>query len=214
MPTKTKKTSKSTKKETKKVVKKSESTKTTKTVKKPEKEVKKVVKEEVKKVEEPKKVEVKEVKKEEPKVEKIVKKEEKKSSKKLIIAIISIVLVVIIIAVLVIFSIKVFFNTERKLTKKITNMSKEYYANYYDQLAENRSKEDIKKVLSKFTSIGIKINLENLSNFSEGKYKKEVKEFKNGDKKCDTNNTKAIVYPQEPYGKNDYKIEIELDCGF
>ena len=27
-------------------------------------------------------------------------------------------------------------------------------------------------------------------------------------------NTRAIIYPTSPYGKNDYTIKVELDCGF
>ena len=30
---------------------------------------------------------------------------------------------------------------------------------------------------------------------------------------CDKNKTKVIFYPEDPYGKTDYKIETELSCG-
>ena len=32
--------------------------------------------------------------------------------------------------------------------------------------------------------------------------------------KCDVDNTKVIIYPQEPYGEKDYKLEIVTACGF
>ena len=28
----------------------------------------------------------------------------------------------------------------------------------------------------------------------------------------DLKNTRALIYPQNPYGKSDYKIEIEMSC--
>ena len=36
---------------------------------------------------------------------------------------------------------------------------------------------------------------------------------KDNNKKCDYDNTKAVVYPKEPYKKNSYNIRIQLDCG-
>ena len=50
--------------------------------------------------------------------------------------------------------------------------------------------------------------------YSTGKYKKEIATFKSKKKKCDKKNTRVIIYPQKPYGKTDYKVKIELDCGF
>ena len=38
--------------------------------------------------------------------------------------------------------------------------------------------------------------------------------FKNNGKACNNKTTRAIIYPKSPYGKKDYKVEVELDCGF
>lgn len=65
----------------------------------------------------------------------------------------------------------------------------------------------------------------------EGTKEKEVKDasiterveslenewFKTGkgeNDKCDVDNTKVIIYPQEPYGEKDYKLEVVTACGF
>lgn len=208
---------KSTKKNTKKGTQKKVVKKTTTTTTK--KETKPVVKKEVVK-ETPKKVEtkpeVKEIKKEENKVEvKEVKKEEVKADKKKIITIASIILAAIIIVIIIIVAITSLFNKEKKISKRVEEMGKDFYSKYYYvELSKNRDKKELEKVLSKFEKIGIKINLENLSVYSSGKYNKEIETFKSKKKECDKKNSKVIIYPTKPYGKNDYKIEVELDCGF
>lgn len=186
--------SKTTKKTPKKSTKKTTTKKVTKKVEK-----KPVVKEEVKTIE-AKPIEV---------------KEEVKCSKKKFIVIGSIVAGVIILAVLIILCITVFFNKERIVTKKVKNMGKDYYTNYlYDTLAKNRKKEELNEILSKYAGRGIKVNLGTLEKYSSGKYKEEIKSLKSKKKACDKTNTRAVIYPVEPYGKTDYKVEVELDCGF
>ena len=186
-------------KTTKKTTKKS----TTKSTSKPKVEKKPVKRETVKKEvikEEPKKVEV---------------KEEKKCPKMKFILLGSIIAGVIIIAVLVILCITVFFNKERIITRKVKAMGVDYYTNYlYDTLAKNREKKDLDKILSRYASVGIKLNLNTLEKYDSGKYAEEIKTLKTKKKECDKANTKVTIYPVEPYNKTDYNVVIELDCGF
>ena len=94
-------------------------------------------------------------------------------------------------------------------------MAYEYYSEYYyDSLKEGREKEDFEKIMAKFSGIGFKISLDNIVNIKNGKYKEEVESLGSKKKKCDKLNTRAIIYPEKPYGKTDYRIEVELDCGF
>lgn len=176
------------------------------TTKKKPVEKKTTVKKETKPV---KKEAVKEVVKE---AVKEVKKEKKPINKKLIIGLAAGATIII---VLVILSITVFFNKERIITNKVKKMAYEYYSEYYyDSLKEGRKKEDFEKIMDKYSGIGFKISLENISSIDNGKYKEEVKSFGSKNKKCDKLNTRAIIYPEKPYGKKDYRIEVELDCGF
>ena len=141
-----------------------------------------------------------------------VKKEKKPINKKLIIGIAAGAVIII---VLVILSITVFFNKERIITNKVKKMAYEYYSEYYyDSLKEGREKEDFEKIMAKFSGIGFKISLDNIVNIKNGKYKEEVESLGSKKKKCDKLNTRAIIYPEKPYGKTDYRIEVELDCGF
>lgn len=210
---------KDNKKGTKKVseTKKKGTTTTTKNTKVKKEQVKKTtpVKEEKKVVT---KVEEK-VKKEEikaPEVKPVEKKEEKqpkKCNKKLVYIICGVVVLAIILVIIILFMLK--NNNKNKIEKSITSMGEQFYTEYYyPQITKNKSKKEIKELLSKFEKNGIKINLKNLAVFKGGKFKKEIDTFKNKDKECDKNSSKVIIRPAKPYGKNDYKIEIKLDCGF
>ena len=202
-------------KATKKTPKKSTTKKVTT---KPKTEKKTTTKKVVKKPVEKKPIVKEEVIKEEVKVvetKPIKTKKEAKCSKKKFILIGSIVAGVIVLAVLIILCITVFFNKERITTKKVKSMGVDYYTNYlYDTLSKDRKNEDLNKILAKYAGIGIKINLETLEKYSSGKYKEEIKNLKSNKKACDKKNTMVIIYPEEPYNKTNYRVEVELDCGF
>ena len=94
-------------------------------------------------------------------------------------------------------------------------MGKDFYENfYYEQVGS--TDEERADFLSKYESIGIKINLDNLSRYGENKNADEISKFVNQKTKkaCDKTNTKVVIYPQKPYNKTSYKIETQLDCGF
>ncbi|CAM3739486.1 hypothetical protein ERUR111494_09065 [Erysipelothrix urinaevulpis] len=73
----------------------------------------------------------------------------------------------------------------------------------------------MKEFLERFSEAGIKVDLDNLSRFDDGKYEGLLQVLVNPKTKesCDVNNTKAIIHPHAPFGKKDYKIDVELDCG-
>ncbi len=158
----------------------------------------------------PKKEVVKEVEVKEPVVEI---KEEKKTiftKRNIIIAVIILVIINIVVGAILIYN-----NPKNKITRSMKNMGNDFYTNYfYDTLKEGRSDKELSEVLARYKDTGIKINLRNLSQFDKGKYKKEIDTFKSNKKECSKNNTRVVIYPKSPYKKSDYKIKIELDCGF
>lgn len=108
-------------------------------------------------------------------------------------------------------------NQEEKLTKKLEQVGSEFYTEfYYDQISAGKTEEEINEFLTRFVDIGIKVDIDNLSRFNEDKYSNIVEEFynKKGKQACDVRNTKALIYPVAPFGKNDFKVSSELDCGF
>lgn len=126
--------------------------------------------------------------------------------------------VVILIAVLCIVN----GSNQSKLEARMKELAVDFYENFYYDSPSTEAKEKAEFV-KKYEKTGIKIDLSNLSRYAGSKKgaKKELatsilSEFKNSktDKECDANQTKAIIYPQDPYGKKDYKLEIVLSCGF
>lgn len=124
--------------------------------------------------------------------------------------------IIVIIAILALTLCSVFGGSKKdKITKSLKNMGNDFYTEYYyNQLSKGRSKDEVAKILERYKKIGIKIDIDNLSLFNSGKYKKDIKEFKGDKYKCDGKNTKVIIYPEKPYGKKDYKLEVVVDCKF
>ena len=163
-----------------------------------------------------------EVKKTVPKKEEVVKepvveiKEEVKVEKKniftkrnIIIAVIVLVIINIIVGAILIYN-----NPKNKLTRSIKYMGKDFYTNYfYNTLKEGRSNKELSEILERYKDTGIKINLKNLAQFDSSKYKEEIDNMVENNKCIDTK-TRAVIYPKAPYGKDNYKIKIELNCNF
>jgi len=140
----------------------------------------------------------------------------KKLNKNVLIAIagvLAVVLVVLIIVVLHPFGKKQ--SQEEELKKKLETMGAEFYEElYYKQVGTLGDEKE--EFLKGFEKIGIKVDLGNLSRFKGEDSEEILKEFvnKKTDKACDKTKTQAIIYPQAPYDKKSYKIEVNLDCGF
>lgn len=123
-----------------------------------------------------------------------------------------------IVAIIISIGIGVSFSNKSDETKQFTLNeqinelgSKWYEEKYYPGvMADETLKENF---LEKFADIGIKVNLENLYRtvLDDSEESAKIKTRFEA-KKCDLKNSKAIIYPQSPYGLNDYKIEANLEC--
>ncbi len=104
---------------------------------------------------------------------------------------------------------------EDKLNTTLKELGKDFYENfYYPQVGSDDSSRAT--FLEKFSTIGIKVNLDNLSRYNGKDVESKIAEFKNekSGEDCDKENTKVTIYPKDPYGKEDYTIEVTLVCGF
>ena len=105
-------------------------------------------------------------------------------------------------------------NNEKKLNANLTTLGKQFYEEFYYP-SQEKSQEDVKAFVKKFEKTGIKVNLENIAKVSKVD-KDLVKSMVNSKTKkdCDKSESYVIIYPEKPYGKTNYKIEVTLDCGF
>ncbi len=103
---------------------------------------------------------------------------------------------------------------KKELTDNLEKLGRTFYEEfYYPHQIENN--EDIASFLVKFKESGVKANLENISKISvvdkalvDSMVNNETKE------KCDFKNSSVTFYPKEPYGKTDYEVKVELECGY
>jgi hypothetical protein len=100
-----------------------------------------------------------------------------------------------------------------ELDTNLKEMGKNFYIkHYYNQISFGRKQSDITVFLKNFSTIGIKVTLNNLEKY-DASNNKEFINRKTG-KICNKNTSFVIIYPKEPYGENDFAIEVTLDCGF
>ena len=102
-------------------------------------------------------------------------KKEKQENKKIKILVSLIIIVILVVTVTMIFLKR---SNEEELNTSLKEMGKNFYENfYYEQIGS--SSDERNALLSKFTTIGIKVDLENLGRYNDGEFSKEIKEFKN-----------------------------------
>ena len=106
-------------------------------------------------------------------------------------------------------------NQEQKLIDRLTEMGTEFYEDFYYKQIGQTDKER-QEFLEKYKDIGIKVNLDSLSRYKKEDSEKILEEFVNSktEEACDKTNSMVVIYPKEPYGNEDYRIDAILVCGF
>lgn len=124
-----------------------------------------------------------------------------------------IVVIILIVGLIIVVSGKGKESESQKLSSELKNLGIDFYENFYYKQIGTDDKER-KEFLEKYTNIGIKVSLDNLV-----RYKKDdtiLEKFVNSKtkKECDKTSSMVVIYPKEPYGKNNYTIDAMLVCGF
>ena len=137
-----------------------------------------------------------------------------KKSKKILFVILLLILLIVVGLLIWFFTKDLRLSKEEKIVNDLTNMGNEIYMSYYySSVSSGKNLDETKEFLQKYETIGLKFNLTELEKYSED-FSNKIKNFKNGDKSCDKTNTMVIIYPTSPYGKNNYNVQVNLDCGF
>lgn len=105
-------------------------------------------------------------------------------------------------------------SNQKKLESNLTTLGKQFYEEFYYP-SQEKSQEDVKAFVKKFEKTGIKVNLENIAKVS--KVDQELVNSmvnKKTKKACDKTESYVIIKPKKAYGKTDYTIEVNLECGF
>lgn len=183
------------------------------------KETKKVEVEEVKTTEKEVKDAVKTlVREEEPKKEVKKEKKTKKSNiftkKNICICVSSIIVLAVIIVLCIVLN-----NPQKKLEKYMKQLGKVYYEEVY--FASFGKEDERSEFLAKYTTLGIKTDLNNLVRAVASKEDLPTSEEilakfvnKKTGKECNRTTSKVTFRPKEPFGKTDYEIDVVVECGY
>ncbi len=110
-------------------------------------------------------------------------------------------------------------SNESRLESDLTTLGRDFYQNYYyNQLTTAYEDEKLTNFLAKYKETGIKVNLDNLSRYPSETLDNAAltSAFKNShtNQECDKSSTKVTIYPESPFGRENFRIESELSCGF
>ena len=95
------------------------------------------------------------------------------------------------------------------LEKRLKELGDAYYEKYYGLLDDDQKAN----FLPERKEIGIQADLVNIAATVDFQNQdKIVEEFTKSGRNCDKNKTMVMIYPQEPFGVKDYKMEINLAC--
>lgn len=139
----------------------------------------------------------------------------KKIFKNKIVLIVLGVVFVIALVLFLFFGLKKETSQSIELSNSLKELGVEFYEDFYYKQIGSDDKER-KEFLEKYKDIGIKVNLDSLSRYKKDETDEILKQFvnKKTEKECDKTNSMVVIYPNDPYGQKDYKIDAILECGF
>ena len=107
-----------------------------------------------------------------------------------------------------------YFTPEKIAHRELEKIAKDYYENYfYDNYTANFSDSERNEKLAKISKNGFPHTmLRQLLLYDDGKHANSAPNFRYEGYTCDTNKTYVIYFPEEPYGKTDYRVEYHYDC--
>ena len=131
-------------------------------------------------------------------------------ARRAILVVIALAMMVVILAILT----SVFNKPETIVKSKIETVASDYYENYYyEKVLDNTpSNVSMSDVLGQYTKSGVTtVSLRQLM-LSDG--------WRHADAEavlynyCDPDETRVQFYPEEPFGKRDYRVEYKYACIF
>lgn len=132
-----------------------------------------------------------------------------KENKKSLIVILIMIVILIVVSILNLVLDNNKRNEELDMEGVITSLAEIYYEeHYYPQVQSSFENNYIEK-LRQDEKEGIELNLRNIIGIFE---EVEVSTFYQEGNYCNFLGTYATIYPNSPYGIEDYKVEVTLSC--
>ena len=131
-------------------------------------------------------------------------------SKRSILAVIIIAMLVVVFALIF----TKFYDPEKAVTKKIEEITADYYETYFYPRINNNGTADkpISEIIARYKDTGFsKITLRQLLLFDSARHS-DLTDFLT--KYCDEEATYVKIFPDEPYSSTDYHVDYHYSCEF
>ena len=128
-------------------------------------------------------------------------------AKKSVLTIIILAMLVVTLALLLAY----FLKPETIVKSKMSAISTDYYENYYYPQIVEQSSKPLPEILEYYSTHGFsQVTLRQLL-LIDNERNKDASDLKNY---CDENATYIQIFPEPPYGKNNYHIDYHYSCTF
>ena len=110
----------------------------------------------------------------------------------------------------------IFFSPQRVAERKLEKLAADYYENYfYDKFASTVPEDEKEKVFKDYSEHGFApVYLRQLLLFDNERDAGYAKYFNTTTYSCDKNQTKIQIFPVEPYGRKNYRVEYAPSCNY
>lgn len=107
-----------------------------------------------------------------------------------------------------------YYDPAKVATRKLEELAKDYYENYYyDKLLEEIGEEGLVEQFESLNGKGMaNVPLRHLLLFDNARNEEYGKFFDNTRYHCDRSETNVKIFPEEPYGRQDYSVEYTTVC--
>lgn len=105
-----------------------------------------------------------------------------------------------------------YFAPEKMAERALEEMARDYYENHiYEQIVEPVMTDQEK--LKLYSEFGLSpIRLRQLFSFENAKHDQKRELFEKKEYSCDTNESTVKFFPEEPFGRKNYRIVPSLTC--
>jgi len=108
-----------------------------------------------------------------------------------------------------------FSHSTAKSEKIFSDLSRDYYENFlYPNFVKEHADDNLDEVFSEYEKKSFEpVKLRQILNYNTYDKKIDYREYFQNEKfKCNTNTSSVEFTPVAPYGKNDYKMTVVLNC--
>ena len=98
--------------------------------------------------------------------------------------------------------------SDNRRTAYMEELGEIFYPRFHEEQGEVLSDEELRNMFESWSETGFNINIDGLRHFDEDGSDRFEKLFEG----CDLANTTLTLYPEAPFGPNDFRMTTEINC--